>query len=176
MANQHIQTKLVQIGNRSEHTTGAVNPPIYLSTAYRHEGIGLSTGYDYTRTKNPTRALLEESFAKLEEGDQAFACSSGMAAIQLVLSLFQKDDELLSFNDLYGGTYRLFNQYEKSYGIKTSYVKVNDYTGLENAITEKTKAIYIETPTNPLMIETDIEKVAHIAKNITCFSLWITPF
>lgn len=164
LANQHIQTKLVQIGNRSEHTIGAVNPPIYLSTAYRHEGIGLSTGYDYTRTKNPTRALLEESFAKLEEGDQAFACGSGMAAIQLVLSLFQKDDELLSFNDLYGGTYRLFNQYEKSYGIKTSYVKVNDYNGLEDAITEKTKAIYIETPTNPLMIETDIEKVAHIAK------------
>lgn len=72
LANQHIQTKLVQIGNRSEHITGAVNPPIYLSTAYRHEGIGLSTGYDYTRTKNPTRALLEESFCKIRRRRSGF--------------------------------------------------------------------------------------------------------
>lgn len=180
MSNEHIQTKLVQIGNRSEQTTGAVNPPIYLSTAYRHEGIGLSTGYDYTRTKNPTRALLEENFAKLEEGDAAFACSSGMAAIQLVLTLFQNDDELLSFNDLYGGTYRLFNQYANAYQVVTNYVPVNDYEGLEQAITEKTKAIYIETPTNPLMIETDIEKVARIAKRhgllLIVDNTFLTPY
>ena len=177
---KQIESKLVQIGNRSENVTGAVNPPIYLSTAYRHAGIGQSTGFDYTRTKNPTRALLEEHFARLEEGDQAFACSSGMAAIQLVLSLFEKDDEIVAFNDLYGGTYRLFNQYEQTYGIKTTYVKVNDYEKLEASINEKTKAVFIETPTNPLMIETDIKKVAEITKKhnvlLIVDNTFLTPY
>lgn len=180
MTMKQIESKLVQIGNRSENVTGAVNPPIYLSTAYRHAGIGQSTGFDYTRTKNPTRALLEEHFARLEEGDQAFACSSGMAAIQLVLSLFEKDDEIVAFNDLYGGTYRLFNQYEQTYGIKTTYVKVNDYEKLEASINEKTKAVFIETPTNPLMIETDIKKVAEITKKhnvlLIVDNTFLTPY
>ncbi|MGE8203469.1 methionine biosynthesis PLP-dependent protein [Heyndrickxia sp. NPDC080065] len=180
MGNHHIQTKLVQVGNRSETETGTVNPPIYLSTAYRHEGIGLSTGFDYSRTKNPTRALLEESFAKLEEGDQGYACSSGMAAIQLVLSLFQKDDELIATDDLYGGTYRLFEHYSKAYGITANYINVNNLELLEKSINERTKAIFIETPTNPLMIETDIEAVAAIAKKhhllLIVDNTFLTPY
>lgn len=175
-----METKLVQVGNRSEVETGAVNPPVYFSTAYRHEGIGLSTGYDYSRTKNPTRALLEESFAKLEDGDQGYACSSGMAAIQLVLSLFQKDDELIASDDLYGGTYRLFEHYSKAYGVTTKYINVNDSVALKRSITEKTRAIFIETPTNPLMIETDIEEVAAIAKRhqllLIVDNTFLTPY
>lgn len=159
-----IHTKLAQIGNRSEELTGTVNPPIYLSTAYRHEGLGLSTGFDYIRTKNPTRALLEESFAKLEDGDQGYATSSGMAAVQLVLSIFEQGDEIIASTDLYGGTYRLFDYYARQYNIKTNYVDVNNEEKLIDAITDHTKAIFIETPTNPLMIEIDIEKVAAIAK------------
>lgn len=84
-----IETKLAQIGNRSETTTGTVNPPVYFSTAYRHEGIGKSTGFDYSRTGNPTRGLLEQAIADLEYGEQGYACSSGMAAVLLVLSLFR---------------------------------------------------------------------------------------
>ena len=96
-----------------ETTTGTVNPPVYFSTAYRHEGIGKSTGFDYSRTGNPTRGLLEQAIADLECGEQGYACSSGMAAVLLVLSLFRSGDELIVSEDLYGGTYRLFSEHEK---------------------------------------------------------------
>ncbi|WP_391207172.1 methionine biosynthesis PLP-dependent protein [Psychrobacillus sp. L4] len=164
MSKNSIETRLVQLGNQSDPTTGAVNPPIYLSTAYKHGGLGQSTGYDYTRTKNPTRTILEEGIAKLESGDAGFACSSGMAAIQLVLSLFRSGDELIAPEDLYGGTYRLFNQYSDSYGIHTTYSKFESIDEVKSLITEKTKAIFIETPTNPLMQEIDIQQYAELAK------------
>lgn len=180
MTNHHIHTELVQIGNRSEQVTGAVNPPVYFSTAYRHAGIGLSTGYDYSRTKNPTRALLEDSFAKLEEGEQGFACSSGMAAIQLVLSLFRQNEEIIASDDLYGGTYRLLQQYSESYGIRTHFIDLNDTAKLKAAITEKTKAILVETPTNPLMIETDISAIAAVAEKndllLIVDNTFLTPY
>ncbi|WP_141433569.1 methionine biosynthesis PLP-dependent protein [Bacillus sp. 03113] len=159
-----IDTKLAQIGNRSEKTTGSVNPPVYFSTAYRHEGIGQSTGYDYTRTGNPTREILENAIADLENGDRGFACSSGMAAIMTILSLFKSEDEWIVSKDLYGGTYRLLEQGYKKWGLRCSYVNTSDYEAIEQAITPKTKAIFIETPTNPLMEQTDISKVSSIAK------------
>ena len=114
-----IDTKLAQIGNRSEQTTGTVNAPVYFSTAYRHKGIGQSTGFDYTRTGNPTRQILEETIADLESGDQGYACSSGMAAIFTVLSLFQSGDEWIVSKDLYGGTYRLLEEGFKKWGLKS---------------------------------------------------------
>ena len=92
MSQRSIETKLVQLGNLSDAKTGAINPPIYMSTAYQHTGIGESTGSDYTRTKNPTRTILEQGIAELENGDSGFACSSGMAAVQLVMSLFKPND------------------------------------------------------------------------------------
>ncbi|MFC5774375.1 methionine biosynthesis PLP-dependent protein [Ectobacillus antri] len=158
------ETKLAQIGNRSEHTTGTVSAPIYLSTAYRHEGIGRSTGYDYTRTGNPTREILEQAIAELEHGDKGFACSSGMAAILLVLSLFKSGEELIVSEDLYGGTFRLFNDLENRWNIRCRYVSTHDLHHIEEAITSNTKAIFIETPTNPLMEVTDLSGVADIAK------------
>jgi cystathionine gamma-synthase len=159
-----IDTKLAQIGNRSETTTGTVNPPVYFSTAYRHEGIGQSTGFDYTRTGNPTRQLLEKTIADLEGGDQGFACSSGMAAILTVLSLFQSGDEWLVSEDLYGGTYRLLEKGYRKYGLTTTYVNTCCPKEIERKITPQTKAIFLETPTNPLMQESDIAAVAQIAK------------
>jgi cystathionine gamma-synthase len=159
-----IDTKLAQIGNRSESVTGAVNPPLYLSTAYRHEGIGQSTGFDYVRTGNPTRKLLENAIKDLEEGDQGYACSSGMAAILTVLSLFQSGDELIVSSDLYGGTYRLLEQGYKKWGLKTHYVDSSKSEEIITAINSNSKAIFIETPTNPLMQKTDIREVADIAK------------
>lgn len=160
----NIETKLAQIGNRSEKTTGAVNPPIYLSTAYRHTGIGESTGYDYIRTGNPTREVLEKTIADLEEGDRGFACSSGMAAIQTILALFKSGDEWIISKDLYGGTYRLLEQGFKKWGLQCTYVNTTNVDNIRTSITSNTKAIFIETPTNPLMEETDIEAVAKIAK------------
>lgn len=163
MKNRSLETKLVQLGNRSDSATGAVNPPIYLSTAYEHQGLGKSTGYDYTRTKNPTRTILEEGIADLENGDAGFACSSGMAAIQLVLSLFRPGDELLVPEDVYGGTYRLLEHYREVYDIRTVYTGFHDVATTEQCISEKTRALFIETPTNPLMQEIDIEAYAKLA-------------
>lgn len=159
-----METKLVQVGNRSETVTGAVNPPLYFSTAYRHEGIGQSTGYDYSRTGNPTRAILEQTIADLEGGDQGFAFSSGMAAIQTVLSLFEQGDELLVSQDLYGGTYRLFEHMARKYGLRFTYRDSRDLVAFEEAVNERTKAIFIETPTNPLMQETDLASVGRLAE------------
>lgn len=159
-----IDTYLAQIGNRSETATGTVNPPVYFSTAYRHEGIGQSSGYDYVRTGNPTRQLLEQAIADLEGGDQGFACSSGMAAILTVLSLFKSGDEWVISKDLYGGTYRLLEQGFKKWGLDCRYVNTSSLEEIEGAINPQTKAIFIETPTNPLMEQTDIAAVAEIAK------------
>lgn len=159
-----IDTKLAQIGNRSETATGTVNPPVYFSTAYRHAGIGQSTGFDYTRTGNPTRQILEETIADLEGGDQGFACSSGMAAIFTVLSLFQSGDEWLVSDDLYGGTYRLLEKGYKKWGLNVQYVNTCCPDEVESKITPKTKAIFLETPTNPLMEQSDIAAIAKIAK------------
>ncbi|MEH7481471.1 methionine biosynthesis PLP-dependent protein [Neobacillus drentensis] len=159
-----IDTKLAQIGNRSETATGTVNPPVYFSTAFRHEGIGQSTGFDYTRTGNPTRQLLEKTIADLENGDQGFACSSGMAAILTILALFQSGDEWLVSEDLYGGTYRLLEKGYQKWGLKSQYVNTCCPEEIEKKITPQTKAIFLETPTNPLMQESDIAAVSKIAK------------
>ncbi|MDV6378346.1 methionine biosynthesis PLP-dependent protein [Sporosarcina sp. GW1-11] len=180
MTNNGLETRLVQLGNNSDKRTGAINTPIYLSTAYHHDGLGKSTGYDYTRTKNPTRSVLEEGIANLESGDQGFACSSGMAAIQLILSLFKTGDEILAPEDLYGGTYRLFNQYEQMYQITTRYLSFEDVTEVEQAITERTKAIFLETPTNPLMLNINISIYAELAKKhnllLVVDNTFLTPY
>lgn len=180
MKKRCLDTKFVQLGNQSDPRTGAVNPPIYLSTAYKHDGLGKSTGYDYTRTKNPTRTILEEGIAELEGGDQGYACSSGMAAIQLVLSLFRSGDELIAPEDLYGGTYRLFDQYEDLYGIRTTYASFETVEEVERLLTDKTKALFLETPTNPLMQQIDIAAFAELAKKHGLYLIvdntFLTPF
>lgn len=149
-------TQLAQI-SLTKDITGAIANPIYLSTAYQHPHLGQSTGYDYTRTKNPTRSAFEESFAKLEGGIASFATSSGMAAVQLICNLFQPGDEILVAFDLYGGTFRLFDFYEKQYGIKFKYVDFLNYEEVVDAITTNTKALFIEPISNPQMIEIDVE-------------------
>ncbi|KAB7707859.1 methionine biosynthesis PLP-dependent protein [Bacillus aerolatus] len=164
MTKNHIDTLLAQIGNRSEEATGTVNAPVYFSTAYRHEGIGRSTGYDYTRTGNPTRQIVEQAIADLEGGDAGFAFSSGMAAIQTILALAQPGDEWIASTDLYGGTYRLFEKGWKKFGLSFVYDSFQDINETKKKVTEKTKVIFLETPTNPLMQEVDIEAVAAFAK------------
>ena len=165
-----IETKLAQIGNRSETTTGTVNPPVYFSTAYRHEGIGKSTGFDYSRTGNPTRGLLEQAIADLECGEQGYACSSGMAAVLLVLSYSALETNLL-FLKIY--TVALIDYFlsTKKWNVRCRYVNTQSIKQIEQAITTKTKAIFIETPTNPLMQVTDIAAVATVAKDTDYFLL-----
>lgn len=180
MAKRALETQLVQLGNRSDQKTGAVSAPIYLSTAYEHEGLGKSTGYDYTRTKNPTRSVLEDGIAALEGADAGFACSSGMAAIQLVLSLFRPGDELVVPEDIYGGTYRLLNHYADIFGIQTRYSDFNDLNKTEALITGNTRAFFIETPTNPLMQEIDLQHYAEMARKYNLLLIvdntFLTPF
>jgi cystathionine gamma-synthase len=159
-----IESKLAQIGSLSEPKTGAVSFPVYQATAFRHPQLGGSTGFDYSRTKNPTRSVLEEAAAELECGDAGFACSSGMAALQTIFALFGQGDHLLVSLDLYGGTYRLLEQIMTRFGVTATYVDTNDLTALESGRTEATKAVLIETPTNPLMMITDIAAVAAWAK------------
>ncbi|RPJ94015.1 methionine biosynthesis PLP-dependent protein [Rummeliibacillus sp. TYF005] len=180
MTKKHISTRLAQIGTETDPRTGAINTPIYLSTAYRHAGLGQSTGYDYTRTKNPTRAVLEEGITALESGDAGFACSSGMAAIQLVLSLFKSGDEIIYSDDIYGGTYRLARQYEEQYGIHAHFTPFQSIAEVEAIINEHTKALFIESPTNPLMQEINIELFAKLAKKnhllLIVDNTFLTPY
>lgn len=160
----HMESRLAQIGSVEEPVTGAVNYPIYQATAFRHPRLGQSTGFDYARTKSPTRTVLEEASAKLESGDAGFACSSGMAALQTVFSLFSQGDHLIVSLDLYGGTYRLLERILSRFGISASYVDTNDLDALESVRKPNTKAVFIETPTNPLMMITDLEAVSCWAK------------
>jgi cystathionine gamma-synthase len=176
----NIESRLAQIGSLSDPVTGAVSYPVYQATAFRHPGLGQSTGFDYSRTKSPTRAVLEAAAAELEGGDGGFACSSGMAALHTIFGLFSQGDHLLVSLDLYGGTYRLLEQVMSRYGVTASYVDTNDLDALEAHRTPNTKAVLIETPTNPLMMITDLARVAAWAKGKGCLTIvdntLLTPF
>lgn len=142
--------------------TGALSFPIYQTATFAHPAVGMSTGYDYSRLQNPTREQLEHVVASLENGVDAFAFSSGMAAISNLMELFQPGDHIITNSDLYGGTIRLFDNISKKNGITFS--RLDDETQFAQHIIEATKAIYIETPTNPMMHVIDIRKVAALTK------------
>ncbi|MDH6426102.1 cystathionine gamma-synthase [Paenibacillus odorifer] len=175
-----IESRLAQIGSQEDPATGAINFPIYNATAFRHPKLGQSTGFDYSRTKSPTRSVLENAAAELESGDAGFACSSGMAAIQTIFTLFGQGDHLIVSLDLYGGTYRLLERIMSKFGITASYVDTNDLDALEATRLPNTKAIFIETPTNPLMMVTDIAAVATWARHHGLLTIvdntLLTPF
>jgi cystathionine gamma-synthase len=178
---KHIESRLAQIGSIEDPATGAVSYPIYQATAFRHPKLGQSTGFDYARTKSPTRKVLEEAFAELESGDAGFACSTGMAALQTVFMMFQSGDHMLVSLDLYGGTYRLIEQIMSRFGVTATYVDTNDLDALEaNYRPGSTKAVLIETPTNPLMMITDIALVSAWAKKKQLVTIvdntLLTPF
>ena len=175
-----IESRLAQIGSQNDPQTGAVSFPIYHSTAFRHPRLGQSTGFDYSRSKSPTRAVLEAAAADLESGDAGFATSSGMAALQIIFALFNQGDHLLVSLDLYGGTYRLLEQVMSRFGVTATYLDTNDLDELESHRKPNTKAVLIETPTNPLMMITDIAKTAAWAKKNGLLTIvdntLLTPF
>jgi len=148
-----------------EERFGAVSFPIYQTATFAHPGLGLSTGYDYSRVQNPTREHLEKIVASLEKGTDAIAFASGMAAIATVMDIFAPGDHIICDSDLYGGSTRLFHTISEKNGIKLTFVDFSrdDY---EKAITEDTKALFIETPTNPMMNITDIRRAAKVAHSV----------
>ncbi|MDR1606115.1 MAG: cystathionine gamma-synthase [Streptococcaceae bacterium] len=156
-----IDTILSHIGINHDEATGALISPIHFSTTYQHPEFGQSTGFDYTRTKNPTRTNLEEALAAIEQGEFAIATSSGMAAIVLAFEIFPTGSKVVASRDLYGGSFRWFNDQQRRGVFDFTYV--NTEAEMLAAITAETDIVYIETPTNPLMIEVDIKKVAQKA-------------
>ncbi len=180
MSKIKIESRLAQIGSISEPVTGAISFPIYQSTAFRHPRLGQSTGFDYARTKSPTRTVLEQAIAELESGDAGFASSSGMASLQTIFALFSQGDHLLVSLDLYGGTYRLLEKVISRFGVTATYVDTNDLEALKANLQQGTKAVLIETPTNPLMMITDLSKVCAWAKSRGLISIvdntLLTPF
>ena len=160
-----IETKCLHLEETEGYTVnyGAISYPIYQTATYAHEGVGKSTGYDYSRLQNPTREHLEKVVASLENGTDAFAFTSGMAAISLLMELFKPGDHIIVDSDLYGGCIRLFRNVSEKNGIKFSNIDCCR-ENIENFITPETKAVYIEMPTNPMMNVTDIAAVSEIAK------------
>lgn len=158
------KTKLIHAGIVGDPHTGAVSVPIYQVSTYEQESVGVHKGYEYSRTGNPTRHALEEVIKELEDGVRGFAFSSGMAAIHAVLSLLKTGDHVILTDDVYGGTYRIFTKVLNRLGIESTFVDTTSLQALEQALQPNTKAIYVETPTNPLLKVTDITAVAKWSK------------
>lgn len=175
-----IQTKLVHGCKGFDENTGAVSFPIYQSATFRHPGLNQSTGYDYSRLQNPTREELENTIAKLENGSDGFAFSSGMAAVSTVISLFSPGDHIVVTDDLYGGTYRLFEEIFKKYGLEFSYIDTSSINEIKDKLRSNTKAIFVETPSNPIMKVSDIKAISDIAKSMGILTVvdntFLTPY
>lgn len=159
-----FNTKTIHGGQEHDPAYGAVMPPIYQTSTYAQSTPGGHKGYEYSRTHNPTRTALEKSLASIEDGTFGIAFASGLAAIDAVIKLLEPGDEVISTNDLYGGTYRLYVQIFQKYGITFHFTGMQDIDVIERYITPKTRLIWVETPTNPMMNIIDIEAASKLAK------------
>lgn len=159
-----FNTKTIHGGQENDPAYGSVMPPIYQTSTYAQSTPGGHKGYEYSRTHNPTRNALEKAFASIENGNYGLAFGSGLAAIDAVLKLLNPGDEVVSTNDLYGGTYRLFTKIYKDFGIKFHFIGMDNVGHIEAYINENTKLIWVETPTNPMMNIIDIKATSQIAK------------
>lgn len=159
------ETVAIHAGQRPDPHTGAVSVPIYQTSTFAFAGPGKTRGWDYSRSGNPTRRVLEDTIAALEGGRAGFACSTGMAAITTVTALLSRGDHIVCGDDVYGGTYRLFQKVTSRFGIEVTFTRMNSKDALERAIRPNTKLIWIETPSNPLLGITDIEMVADVARS-----------
>ncbi len=164
MSNYKLATKLIHAGAEPDPSTGAIMIPIYQTSTFVQKAPGDNQGYEYARSQNPTRTALETAFAAIENAKYGLAFSSGVAATDAVIKLLAPGDEVVAAADMYGGTYRLFTKIFERFGIKFIYVDTTNAENVKTAITDKTKLVWIETPTNPLMNITDIAAVAAITK------------
>jgi cystathionine beta-lyase/cystathionine gamma-synthase len=166
-----LSTKLIHGGIEPDPSTGAIMTPIYQTSTYVQEAPGKNKGYEYARSQNPTRKVLEEALAISENGKHGLSFSSGVAATDAVLKLFAPGDEIVAGNDMYGGTYRLFTKVFEKFGLKFHYVDMTNVENIKRVVNERTKLLWIETPTNPLMNVVDIQAATTLAKEkkiITC--------
>lgn len=157
-------TKAIHAGVHPDEATGAIMTPIYQTSTYVQDGVGNHKGYEYSRTLNPTRHALEKNIAAIENGNYGACFGSGLAAIDCILKMLNPGDEVISTNDLYGGTYRLFKTIFEKYGLKFHFTGMQDASVIEKYITKNTKLIWVETPTNPMMNIIDISACSSIAK------------
>ena len=175
-----IESALIHGGIYGDQQTGAVNVPIYQTSTFEQRGLGQNTGWEYSRTGNPTRAALEALSAELEHGKAGFAFSSGMAAIAAVLSLFHSGDRVIISSNVYGGTFRVLDKIFKNFGISYSIEDTTDLAALEQKLTPEVKAILVESPANPLLTVTDLKAIAGIAKKYGILSIvdntFMTPY
>ena len=176
-----FETKVIHAGQEPDPRTGAVMPPIYATSTYAQSSPGEHTGYDYARTRNPTRDALQACLAGLESGSAAFAFSSGMAAIGTVLELLDAGSHIIAMHDLYGGTYRILEKVRKrSAGLEASFVDLSSVENLEKAIRPNTRMVWVESPTNPLLKLVDLEAVAALARKrglvSVCDSTFASPY
>ncbi len=175
-----FNTKTIHGGQIEEKGYGAVMPPIYQTSTYSQKTPGDHKGYEYSRTHNPTRSALESSFSSIEGGKFGLAFGSGLAAIDAVLKLLNPGDEVISTNDLYGGSYRLFTKIFEKYGIVFHFTEMHDLSKIENLVNKNTKMIWVETPTNPMMNIVDIKGLSNISKKFKLIlavdNTFATPF
>ena len=175
-----FNTKTIHGGQIPEKGYGAVMTPIYQTSTYSQSSPGVHEGFEYSRTSNPTRKALENSLASIENGKHGLAFGSGLAAIDAVLKLFKTGDEVISTNNLYGGSYRLFTKVFENFGIKFHFTEMTDLASLKKLINSKTKMIWVETPTNPMMNIIDIKALSKIAKDnkllLAVDNTFATPF
>lgn len=160
----HFNSKTIHGGQEPDQAYGAVMPPIYQTSTYAQTTPGGHKGFEYSRTHNPTRQALERALASIESGDYGFAFGSGLAAMDAVLKLLKPGDEVISTDDLYGGSYRLFTKIFEDFGIQFHFVNMSNPMALEAGITSKTKMVWVETPTNPMMNIIDIKAMAQLCK------------
>lgn len=161
----HFNSATIHGGQEHDKAYGAVMPPIYQTSTYAQSTPGGHKGFEYSRTHNPTRLALEKSLASIESGKYGFAFSSGLAAIDAVLKLLKPGDEIISTNDLYGGSYRLFRKIFEDYGLKFQFISMNNLDNFNSVINKNTKLIWIETPTNPMMNIIDIKAIVSLVKD-----------
>lgn len=159
-----FNTTTIHGGQEHEPSTGAVMPPIFQTSTYAQSSPGVHKGYEYSRAANPTRTALENKLAAIENGTHGFAFSSGLSAVDCVLRLLNPGDEIIAGDDLYGGSYRMFTQLFQKYGLKFHFVDMNNVANVTEKITENTKLVWLETPTNPLMKIADISGIASAVK------------
>lgn len=175
-----LSSKIVHVGLCTDEKTGSISTPIYQTATFRHPGLGESTGFDYTRSDNPTRKVLEEAIANLERGASGFAFSSGMAAITAVLMLYKSGDHLIVVADCYGGTYRVLDKIFAKFGLNVTFVDTSNTAEIIAALKPSTQAVIIETPTNPLMKIADIASIIQIGKahnlHVIVDNTFLTPY
>ncbi len=169
--NLHFESRTVHGALGNDPITGAVSFPIFQTSTFRHKGLFQSTGYDYTRLQNPTRQELERTMAILEGGLEGFALSSGQAANMAIFSMLEPGDHVLLSDDIYGGTFRIGEAIFEKYGCDFEYVDMSNLEEVEKRLKKKTKIVFIETPTNPMMKVADIEEISKLAKEVNAYTV-----